>query len=220
MPDKEGCKLNYTEARNPRVEGDGKYCYHPKFISGHSEEPQDFNDRIRESQWANLPHLEASLLALHQELVDDILDSRAVRIGDMFIARPRIRLKKHKDEHGRYYTNKYYEGEKIPADDIVFDGLEVRATKALEKEIARRVSGFSRFKTKAHRQKYDDEVLLQEIKEYCDENGLITIKAFCANFGFSDFMARKILNGYCLDGHSGLVKEKEGNVWIYRTKDK
>jgi hypothetical protein len=215
MTKKNGFKLTYVEVRNPHPEADGKYACHPCHV-GITMSEKEVAEGIRRNVWANTPQLQASLAAIREATVEQLLCNRPVRVGDMFIVRPRLRLRRHKDAQGRPYSRKYGVGEPIPADEIVFDGLCVRATKAFAAEIGRLVTGFVRLPSAPPVAPMGTAEPLEAATELCRREGYCTVRSLHYALGVSLYKSRKLLEGFCRGDHAPLDRSRAGSVMVYR----
>ncbi|SET24711.1 hypothetical protein [Prevotella sp. kh1p2] len=215
MTKKNGFKLTYVEVRNPRPEADGSYACHPCYV-GVTTSEKEVAESIRRNVWANTPQLQASLAAIRELTVEQLLCNRPVRVGDLFIVRPRLRLRRHKDAQGRLVSRKYGVGEPIPADDIEFCGLSVRATRSLEAEVGSLVTGCVRLDTVPPVPANRSGEPLARALQLCAEEGYCTVRSLHYALGVSLYKSRKLLESFCRGEHAPLVGSRAGRVMVYR----
>ena len=68
------------------------------------------------------------------EILQALKDGNEVRLGDMFIIRPKLRVVQHKDKEGTPWRKTYHEGDLIPADEVEVCGIDIQPTKEFVKE--------------------------------------------------------------------------------------
>lgn len=216
MPRAKG-PIKYVEHQTPQTDESGKYIIHPQFVSNGKYTFKDMKRSVAEHRQVGSPIFTAAVDALERDALMALGMGKEVCIGDMFIIKPRLEVRRHKDAYGREWRNTYHEGDRIPASEVSLCGMEIRPTKAF----------ISKFKNDYYRGcsrrefgtsvKSEDAVReLAEITEMCREKGFVTIKDVCWHFNFSSYQARKLLNGWCEGDFPKMTRERLGNTLVYR----
>ncbi len=95
MPKANG-SIHYVEHRSPMKDKTGEYLIHPQFVYS---DVYDFQDMTKDE----------TMLALSQGM--------EVKVGNMLVIRPKLKLKEHKDEKGNAYHKVYHEGDLVCSDE-------------------------------------------------------------------------------------------------------
>lgn len=159
----------------------------------------------------------AAIESIKDETMLALSQGMEVKIGNMLVIRPKLKLKDHKDEKGNAYHKVFHEGDRIPASEVVCAGFDVRPTKEFDREFFNEYKGScsrSPWKTSASPQEASQELLI--ITNYCKEHGFITVKDFRRLTGVTDYHARLVLDGYCEGEFPKMTREKAGGTYVYR----
>ena len=126
--------IGYIEHRSPMKDETGKYLIHPQFVYRDVYDFKNMRDGMPSTiRW--LPHSFWQPSSLSKDETMMALSSgMEVKIGDMFIIKPKLKLRDHKDDDGNIYHKVYHEGELIPANEVVIEGFEVKTTREFDKE--------------------------------------------------------------------------------------
>lgn len=216
MPRAQG-PIRYIEHRTPIKDETGKYVIHPQFVNKDVYDFKDMKTGMRSHSQMSPTQFVAASTAIEDETLSALADGREVKIGDMFIVRPKVDLKVHKDADGKEYRKVFHEGDRIPASEVVCVGVDVRPTKAFVKAFLRQ-----RHLTCMHdpwkgvRPQGDTAHELARITKYCQEHGFITVKNYRMMSGVSDYHARHLLDSFCEGEFPKMTKEKAGGTFVYR----
>lgn len=216
MPRSKG-PIGYIEHRSPMKDETGEYLIHPQFISRGVYDFKDMKKGMRSHNQMSPSQFVTAISAIEDEMLDALSQGKEVRIGDMFIIRPKLEVRRHTDENGKEWRKKYHEGDRIPANEVACSGLEVRVTKVLNKEfLANHCESFGRVDYMANMPAMEPTRELLEITNYCREHGFITVRDMCRLFGVSKYHARQVLEGYCEGEFPKMTREHVGKAYIYR----
>lgn len=216
MPRSQG-SITYIEHRSPMKDETGKYLVHPQFVYRDVYDFKDMKKGMRHHSQMNPSQFVTAISAIEDETLLALSQGMEVKIGDMFVVRPKLEIRRHKDEKGKEWRKVYHEGELIPADEVACTGLEIRATKAFTKEfLVNHCDSFSRNQWKVKSPGKESAKELLDITNYCKEHGFITVHDFICEFGVSKYHAQKVLNGYCEGEFPKMTKERVGNAFVYR----
>lgn len=105
----------------------------------------------------------AAIESIKDETMLALSQGMEVKVGNMLVIRPKLKLKEHKDEKGNAYHKVYHEGDRIPASEVVCVGFEVRTTKEFDKEFFNGYKGScsrSPWKTSAFPQEAAQELFI------------------------------------------------------------
>ncbi len=219
MSNKVNSSVVYTESRNPSPEKDGRYAYHPKVVRIVKQDKNDTLSRIETNQLVSKPHMISALSALEKYIIEEMSAGNEVVIGDLFTIRPKIKLKSHQDENGKKSPRKYYEGDKIQANDVVFAGLDIQPTKALLDQLSDRIQTFCH--TAANYRPASNIESAQfkaEFEAYLNTHSTITRNAIKIDFSLTDYQSRKLLAEYSSGKNAILTQEKVGKAYIYKKR--
>lgn len=216
MPKATG-SIHYVEHRSPLKDETGEYLIHPQFVYHDVYDFKDMTKGMRSHHQMTPAQFVAAIESIKDETLLALSQGMEVKIGDMFVVRPKLKLKEHKDEEGNTYHKVYHEGERIPASEVVCAGFEVKTTKEFDKEFKIEYNSScsrSPWKTKAFAQDPAQELVI--ITNYCKEHGFITVKDLRLLLGVADYHARHVLDGYCEGEFPKMVREKAGATYVYR----
>lgn len=216
MPKATG-SIHYIEHQSPMKDETGEYLVHPRFVYSDVYDFKDMRKGMRHHNQMTPAQFVAAIESIKDETMLALSQGMEVKIGDMFVVRPKLKLKEYKDEDGKTYHKVYHQGDRIPASEVVCAGFEVRTTKDFDKEFFTEYKGKcsrSPWKTKAFAKDAAQELLL--ITNYCKEHGFITVKDFRRLTGVADYHARHVLDGYCEGEFPKMTREKAGATYVYR----
>lgn len=216
MPRAKG-SIGYIEHQSPRKDETGKYLIHPQFVVNGVYDFKDMRDGMRRHHQMAPSQFVAAMDAIKDEMLWALADGMEVKVGNMFVVRPKLEIRCHTDGKGKEWRNTYHVGDRIPANEVQFAGLEVRATKKLVKEfLSEYHEGFSRMNWKVKMPAKDASQELVDITNYCKEHGFITVKDFCQMHGVCKYHARKVLESYCEGEFPKMTRERVGKAYVYR----
>ncbi len=160
--------------------------------------------------------MRAVFAAIEKLTAEEVSDGKVVHVCGMFIVRVQVRLKKHvlDDGKGTLYVKDFFEGDRIPANEVEFANIDIQPTKAFKQQILDQISGFSHWIGSGPRQNVEDKELLEKIDELCETEGYVTVKSIMFNVGLSKDKARKKLNQLVEEGY--LRMDKIGHSHLYK----
>ena len=211
--------IGYIEHRSPQQDENGKYIIHPQFVQ---KEVYDLEDMMHDSQgrcMANQSQFISVETTMETLVLQALAYGKAVRLGDMLTIRPKLGIRYHKDKEGVEYKKTYYEGEKIPANEVEVCGFDIQPTKEFRKEFfLNHYQGCSRqwWSEKCPAASEDKEAAY--VIKTCNEQGFVTVKNFMRNFGVTKYHARKVLDSYCEKPAGWLNVNKIGGMMIYKLR--
>ena len=126
--------IGYIEHRSPKKDETGKYLIHPQFVYKDVYDFKDMRDGMRQHYQMATPQFLAAIQSIKDETMMALSQGKEVKVGDMFIIKPKLKLKDHKDADGNIYHKVYHEGDLIPASEVEIGGFEVRTTREFDKE--------------------------------------------------------------------------------------
>ncbi len=126
--------IGYIEHRSPMKDETGKYLIHPQFVYRDVYDFKNMRDGMRQHHQMATSQFLAAIQSIKDETMMALSSGMEVKIGDMFIIKPKLKLRDHKDADGNIYHKVYHEGELIPASEVVIDGFEVKTTREFDKE--------------------------------------------------------------------------------------
>ncbi len=128
--------IGYIEHRSPMKDEGGRYLIHPQFVyTGCVWFQENMRDGMRQhyqNGYSSSFWQPSSLSRMRRWW--HFSSGMEVKIGDMFIIKPKLKLRDHKDDDGNIYHKVYHEGELIPANEVVIEGFEVKTTREFDKE--------------------------------------------------------------------------------------
>ena len=92
--------INYLEHRTPLKDESGKYQIHPMFVKQDIVDREKMEKRVRDHCAMNVSSFISALETLEDETLYALAEGNEVRVGDMFIVKPKLGMVKHKDKHG------------------------------------------------------------------------------------------------------------------------
>ena len=92
--------INYLEHRTPLKDESGKYQIHPMFVKRDTIDQEKMEKRVRDHCAMNVSSFISALETLEDETLYALADGNEVRVGDMFIVKPKLGVVKHKDKEG------------------------------------------------------------------------------------------------------------------------
>ncbi len=136
--------INYLEHRTPLKDESGKYQIHPMFVKRDIVDQEKMEKRVRDHCAMNVSSFISALETLEDETLYALAEGNEVRVGDMFIVKPKLGMVKHKDKNGIEWKRTYHEGDLIPANEVDICGLEIQPTKEFLERLKRHSNGCSR----------------------------------------------------------------------------
>ena len=208
--------INYLEHRTPLKDESGKYQIHPMFVKQDVVDREKMEKRVRDHCAMNVSSFISALETLEDETLYALADGNEVRVGDMFIVKPKLGMVKHKDKNGIEWKRTYHEGDLIPANEVDICGLEIQPTKEFLERLKRPSNGCSRqyWSVKSTPKEADKE--FADIVEICQQQGFITVKDMIREFGVTRYHANKVLNDLCEEPAARMYATKEGPITLYR----
>lgn len=213
MSGKKGYKILYRENRNPGKDSEGVYHYHPELMGVYHNTEKDMIHVISESQWANQSQLLAALEAIESYSVQELGDGKIIRIGKMLTMKVKLKLRQHRLSDGSLYTKTYREGDKIPANEVVFAGIDIRPTRHFLEAVSARIEGFQRYDGAATKHEFSAKEISAAVEEIDKEFGHVTVRELGNRLGMTKYQARKFLSDMCAAGKMRM--EKMGTVHVY-----
>lgn len=212
--------IHYLEHTTPMKDESGKYTIHPMFVKNDTMDMEGMKDILKRHSVMNPNTFEQAIETAEDEILLALREGNEVRLGDMFIIRPKLRVVRHNDENGREWKKEYHEGDLIPANEVEVCGIDVQPTKEFVKKFLREHPKCSRqyWGVKAQPKAPDKE--FAGIKAICEEQGYITVKDMISHFGVTRYHACKVLEGMCEEPDARMVSAKEGPVRLYRLRKK
>lgn len=209
--------IKYVEHQTPQTDKTGKYIIHPKFVSNGKYTFDDMKRSIADHRHVGTPLFISAINALEEDALMALGMGKEVCIGDMFIIKPKLEVRRHKDDEGTEWRNTYHDGDRIPANEVSLCGIEVRPTKAfVEKFAGKYYQGCSRMEFGTKSKSGDTARELAVVTEMCRENGFVTVKDICRRFNFSDYESRKLLKAWSSGEYPKMTCDKVGRTRIYR----
>ena len=181
--------INYLEHRTPLKDESGKYQIHPMFVKRDIVDREKMEKRVRDHCAMNVSSFISALETLEDETLYALAEGNEVRVGDMFIVKPKLGMVKHKDKNGIEWKRTYHEGDLIPANEVDICGLEIQPTKEFLERLKRHSNGCSRqyWSVKSTPKEADKE--FADIVEICQQQGYITVKDMIREFGVTRYHA-------------------------------
>lgn len=215
MPKATG-SIKYVEHQTPQTDDTGKYLIHPQFVTNGKYTFDDMKRSVAEHRHVGAPLFISAMDALKEDALMALSMGREVCIGDMFIMKPKLEVRRHKDADGKEWRNVYHEGDRIPASEVSLCGIEVRPTKAFIKKFAKDYfGGCSRMETATKYKSENSASELAVVTEMCREKKFVTVKDVRLRFNFSYYQARKLLNGWCDAEFPKMTRKKLGSTTVY-----
>lgn len=209
--------IKYVEHQTPQTDETGKYIMHPKFVSNGKYTFADMKRSIAEHRQIGAPLFTSAITALEEDALMALAMGQEVYIGDMFIIKPKLEVRRHKDDDGKEWRKTFHEGDRIPASEVSLCGIEIRPTKAfLEKFAGKYYQGCSRMELGTKSKSENAARELAVVTEMCREKGFVTVKDICRRFNFSDHETRKLLKTWSTGKYPKMTCEKVGRTMIYR----
>ena len=212
--------IHYLEHTTPKKDESGKYTIHPMFVKNDTIDMEEMKDILKRHSLMNPNVFEQAIETADDEIIRALREGNEVRLGDMFVVRPKLRVLRRKDENGNEIKKEYHEGELIPANEVEVYGIEVQPTKDFVKRFLQERLECSRqwWGVKAQPKEADQE--FADIVAICEEQGYVTVKDMVRRFGVTRYHACKVLDGMCEEPDARLTSSKEGPVRLYRLRKK
>lgn len=118
--------INYLEHRTPLKDDSGKYQIHPMFVKRDTVDEEKMAANVQNHCMMSVSNFIAGLETLEKETLLALADGNEVRVGDMFIVRPKLGVVTHKDKADNEWKKTYHEGDLIPANEVEVCGLDIR----------------------------------------------------------------------------------------------
>ena len=212
--------INSLEHRTPFKDESGKYQIHPMFVKRDIVDQEKMEKRVRDHCAMNVSSFISALETLEDETLYALADGNEVRVGDMFIVKPKLGVVKHKDKEENEWKKTYHEGDLIPANEVAVCGLEIQPTKEFLERLKRRSNGCSRQYWNVKFAPKEADLEFADIVEICQQQGYITVKDLIREFGVTRYHASKVLNDLCEEPAARMYATKEGSVTLYRLRKK
>ena len=211
--------IHYLEHTTPMKDESGKYTIHPMFVKNDTVDMEEMKDILKRHSVMNPNIFEQAIETAEDEILLALREGNEVRLGDMFVVRPKLRVLRHKGENSNDWKKVYHEGDRIPANEVEVYGIEVQPTKEFEKKFLREHLECSRQWRELKAVPKEAEKEFADIIEICHEQGYITVKDMVCRFGVTRYHASKVLNDLCEEPAARMVASKEGPVRLYRLRN-
>ncbi len=163
--------INYLEHRTPLKDESGKYQIHPMFVKRDTIDQEKMEKHVRDHCAMNVSSFIAALETLEDETLYALADGNEVRVGDMFIVKPKLGVVQHRDKEGNEWKKTFHEGDLIPANEVDICGLEIQPTKEFLEKLRRRSNGCSRQYWGVKSAPKEAEKEFADIVEICQQQG-------------------------------------------------
>lgn len=218
MPRAKG-PIGYIEHRSPMKDENGKYIIHPQFVQKDMYDAEKMASDSQGCCMANRSQFVSVMDTIETLTLQALGRGDAVRLGDICIIRPKLRVVRHTDENGEEYKKTYYKGDLIPANEVEVCGFDIQPTKEFVEEFDRHhYDGCSRQMWSVRRSSVAADKEEAFVMQKIEEQGYITVKDFVWHFNVTKYHARKVLDGYCEMPAGWLRATKEGSVMLYRPR--
>ena len=81
----------------------GKYLIHPQFVYRDVYDFKNMRDGMRQHHQMVTSQFLAAIQSIKDETMMALSSGMEVKIGDMFIIKPKLKLRDHKDDDGNIY---------------------------------------------------------------------------------------------------------------------
>lgn len=212
--------IHYLEHVTPIKDESGKNIIHPMFVKNETIDTEKMIGHLRRHCVMNPATFTQAIDTAEDEILHALKEGNEVRLGDMFIIRPKLKVVQHKDKEGVPYRKTYHEGDQIPSNDVEVCGIDVQPTKAFVKAFLLERLACSRQWWGVKAQPKGDAEEYDAIKAICEERGYVTVKDMVRRMGVTRYHACKVLDNMCEEPNARLTSTKEGNVRLYRLRRK
>ncbi len=211
--------IHYLEHITPIKDESGKNIIHPMFVKNETIDMAKMEDSLKRHCVMNPNIFSQAIDTAEDEILHALEEGNEVRLGDMFIIRPKLKVVQHKDKNGNSWRKTYHEGDLISADEVEACGIDIQPTKEFVKRFLLKRPSCSRqwWGVKAQPKEADEE--FADIKAICEEQGYVTVKDMIRKFGVTRYHASKVLDDMCEEPDARLTSTKEGNVRLYRLRN-
>ena len=209
--------IKYMEHQTPMTDETGKHLVHPQFVNNGIHDFAAMTRSVAEHRLLGSPQYIAAIDAMEQDTLMALAMGKEVRIGNMFIVKPKLSVRHHTDADGTPYRNVYHEGDRIPPTDVSLTGIEVRPTKAFfSKFLLQHYHGCSRAGLVRSRQTADTQREFSAAAAICREKGFVTASDLSRHLNISGYMARKLLSTWCQGESPSMTCTKAGYSKLYQ----
>lgn len=202
----------------PIKDESGKNIIHPMFVKNDTTDMEKMMESLRRHCVMNPSTFTQAMDTAEDEILSALMEGNEVRLGDMFVIRPKLKVVQHEDKEGNSWRKTYHEGDLIPANEVSVCGIDIQPTKEFVKEFLLRNPACSRqwWGVKAQPKEADAE--FADIKAICEQQGYITVKDMVRHFGVTRYHACKVLDGMCEEPDARMTSVKEGTIRLYRLR--
>ena len=123
MPRSKG-PIGYIEHRSPMKDETGEYLIHPQFVTKDIYDFKDMKTGMRSHNQMTPAQFVAAIDAIEDEMLYALSMGMEVKIGNMFIVRPKLAVRRHRDDDGNEYRKPYHVGDLIPSNEVEFAGTQ------------------------------------------------------------------------------------------------
>lgn len=212
--------IKYMEHQTPMTDETGKHLVHPQFVNNGIHDFIAMTRSVAEHRLLGSPQFIAAIDALEQDTLMALAMGKEVRIGNMFIVKPKLSVRHHTDADGTHYRNVYHEGDRIPPTDVSLTGIEVRPTKAFfSKFLLQHYHGCSRAGLVRSRQTADTQREFSAAAAICREKGFVTVSNLSRSLNFSKYRTQKLFDSWTQGESPMMTSEKVGRSRIYRLNE-
>jgi len=202
----------------PVKDESGKNIIHPMFVKNDTIDMEKMAKSLRLHCVMNPSVFTQAMDTAEDEILKALKDGNEVRLGDMFVIRPKLKVVQHKDKDGNPWRKTYHEGDLIPANEVMVCGIDIQPTKDFVKEFLRKRPSCSRQWMGVKEKPKEAAEEFADIKAICEEQGYITVKDMVSRFGVTRYHACKVLDGMCEEPDARMTSAKTGNVRLYRLR--
>lgn len=211
--------IGYLEHRTPYKDESGKYTIHPMFVKRDTFDMKQMTEAIKHHCLMQGSAFVQAMETIEDETLLALKEGNEVRLGDMLIIRPKLRVLVHKDADGKEWRKTYHEGDLIPANEVEICGLDIQPTKEFLQRFMRNNRGCSRSVWNVKMPPKDADSEFADIVSICTKQGYITVKDMMRHFGVTRYHASKVLEGLCEEPAARMTWTKEGPVKLYRLRE-
>lgn len=97
MPKATG-SIHYIEHRSPMKDETGEYLIHPQFVYSDIYDFKDMTKGMRHHHQMTPAQFVAAIESIKDETMLALSQGMEVKIGNMLVIRPKLKLREHKDE--------------------------------------------------------------------------------------------------------------------------
>ena len=214
-------KIYFSVHRNPLPDSEGNTTYQVRNENIRTMETRELLEHLQYHGLARRELMEMALIVLQKEIVEQVTDNKRLHLNGIGTYFLKLSFRERTDDDGNVLKPHFTDPEKITGNDVAIETICFTPDSELMHEVNQSGYYFENINPKGTVGKsaqVDREELKPRLKAYLDEHGSISTREFRQLFGFTRYMAQKMLDQLVAEPEPVIVREKVIKSYIYRNR--